>query len=117
MELLRSVIVFLHIVGFAITFGSLVGEAAAHRFQFTKIANYGLLVSLVTGFALAAPWGTDAELNYVKIGVKMVILVLLGGIMGMGVARERKTGEAPERGLFYAAVLLSAAAAGIAVIW
>ena len=78
---------------------------------------FGLLVSLVTGLALAAPWPAGIELNYPKIGIKLVILLALGGLLGMGSARQKRTGEAVPRGMFYAAGLLSLTAAGLAVIW
>ncbi len=117
MELLRNVVVLLHIVGFAVTFGAWAAEAAAKRFRFTRIMDYGLLVSLLTGLALAAPWPAGIELNYPKIGVKLVILVVLGGLLGMGSARQKRTGEAVARSLFVAVGVLSFAAAAIAVLW
>ena len=117
MELLRDVVVLVHLVGFAVTFGAWVTEAAARRFRVSRVMDYGLVVSLVTGLALAAPWPAGIELNYPKIGTKLVILVVLGGLLGMGSARQKRTGEAVPRGLFYAVGALSLAAAGIAVIW
>ncbi len=117
MELLRDVVVLVHIVGFAITFGAWVTEAAARRFRVSRVMDYGLLVSFLTGLALAAPWPSGIVLNYPKIGTKLVILVILGGVLGMGNARQRRTGEPVPRALFYTAGLLSLAAAGIAVIW
>ena len=56
MELLRNVVVLLHLIGFAVLFGAWVAEAAARRFRFTTLMNYGMLVSFLTGVALAAPW-------------------------------------------------------------
>ena len=117
MELLRHVVVLLHIVGFAITFGAWVAEAAAKRFRFTRPMDYGLLLSLLTGLALSAPWPAGIELNYAKIGVKLVILVVLGGVLGMGSARQRRTGNAVSRPLFWSVGVLSFAAAAIAVLW
>lgn len=117
MEVLRSVVVLLHIVGFAVTFGAWVAEAAAGRFRTSRVMDYGLLVSLLTGLALAAPWPAGIELNYPKIGVKLVLLVILGGLLGMGNARQRRSGDAVPRALFYAVGLLSLAAAAIAVVW
>ncbi|BBX04592.1 Fe-S protein [Mycolicibacterium moriokaense] len=117
MELLRHVVVLLHIVGFAVTFGAWAAEAAAKRFRFTRIMDYGILLSLLTGLALAAPWPVGIELNYPKIGVKLVILIVIGGLLGMGSARQKKTGEAVARGLFVAVGVLSFAAAAIAVLW
>ncbi len=93
MEVLRSVVVLLHIVGFAVTFGGAwVAEAAAGRFRTTRVMDYGLLVALLTGLALAAPWPAGIELNYPKIGIKLVILVILGALLGMGSARQKRTG-------------------------
>ncbi len=117
METLRNIVVLLHIVGFAITFGAWTAEAAARRFRFTRVMDYGLLLSLLTGIVLAAPWPAGIELNYAKIGVKLAILVVLGGILGMGSARQRRSGAAVARPLFVAAGVLSLTAAGIAVIW
>jgi hypothetical protein len=107
----------LHLVGFAVTFGAWVAEAAARRFTTTRVMDYGLLVSLLTGLALAAPWPTGIDLNYPKIGVKLVILIVLGGVLGMGNARQRRTGHPVPRPLFAAVGVLALAAAAIAVVW
>jgi hypothetical protein len=117
MELLRNVVVLLHIVGFAVTFGAWASEAAARRFRTTGSMNYGLLISLLTGLALAAPWPAGIELNYPKIGIKLGILVVLGGLLGMGNARQRRTGEAVPRPVFTLIGFLAFTAAGIAVLW
>jgi hypothetical protein len=117
MELLRNVVVLLHIVGFAVTFGAWAAEAAAKRFLTTRIMDYGLLVSLLTGLALAAPWPAGIELNYPKIGVKLVILVALGGLLGMANARQRRTGNPVAQPLFISVGALSFTAAAIAVLW
>ncbi|MDW5613954.1 MULTISPECIES: hypothetical protein [Mycolicibacterium] len=117
MEVLRDVVVLLHIVGFAVTFGAWVAEAAAGRFRTTRVMDYGLLVSLLTGLALAAPWPAGIELNYPKIGIKLVILLILGGLLGMGSARQRRTGDPVPRPLFFAVGALAFAAAAIAVLW
>ncbi|MDR5699205.1 Fe-S protein [Agromyces aerolatus] len=117
METLRDVVVLLHIVGFAITFGAWVTEAATRRFRTNRLMDLGLLISLVTGLALAAPWPAGIELDYAKIGVKFAILIALGALIGIGNARQRKTGERAPTGIFWAIGILSLANAGIAVIW
>lgn len=116
MEVLRHVIVLLHIIGFALTFGALAAEAAARRFQITALMNYGMLLSLLTGLALAAPWPAGIVLNYPKIETKLVLVVALGAALGIGRARQRRTGDI-QYPLFYAAAALSLIAASIAVIW
>lgn len=117
MELLRDVVVLLHIVGFAVTFGGWAAEALARRFRTTRAMDYGLLLSLLTGLALAAPWPAGVELNYPKIGIKLVILVILGGVLGMGSARQKRTGNPIPRPMFWSIGVLSFAAAAIAVLW
>jgi hypothetical protein len=79
--------------------------------------DYGLLISLLTGLALAAPWPAGVTLNYPKIGGKLAILIVLGGVLGMGNARQRKTGLPVPRVLFGAVGALSLTAAAIAVLW
>lgn len=117
MELLRHVVVLLHLVGFAVTFGAWVAEAAAKRLRFTRTMEYGLLLSLLTGLALAAPWPAGIELNYPKIGVKLVIVVIIGGLLGVGSARQRRSGNAVVRPLFWSVGVLTFAVAAIAVLW
>ncbi|TRW81197.1 Fe-S protein [Mycolicibacterium sp. 018/SC-01/001] len=117
MEVLRSVVVLLHLIGFAITFGAWVTEAVARRYTTTRVMDYGLLVSLLTGLVLAAPWPAGVELNYPKIGVKLVILIVLGGVLGMGNARQRRTGQPVPRPLFLSAGALALGAAAVAVVW
>lgn len=117
MELLRNVVVLLHITGFAVTFGAWAAEAAARRFRTTRLMDYGLLLSLLTGLALAAPWPAGIVHNYPKIGVKLVILIVIGGLLGMGGARQRRTGQPVPRPIFVSVGVLSFLAAAIAVLW
>lgn len=117
METLRDVVVLIHIAGFAITFGAWFTEAVTKRCRTTRVMDLGLLISLLSGLALAAPWPAGIELDYVKIGVKLAILIVLGGLIGAGNARQRKTGERAPAGIFWAIGALSLANAGIAVIW
>ena len=116
MELLRNVVVLLHLVGFAVTFGAWVAEAAARRFRFTPVMNYGILISFLTGVALAAPWPAE-ETNYPNGGVKLVILLAIGALLGIGSARQRRSGDPVARPVFVAVGVLALAAAAIGVLW
>lgn len=114
METLRLVVVFVHLIGFAVLFGSWAAQAFGDR-RFTKVMSYGLALAAVAGLALAAPWGTD-HLNYAKIDVKLVVLLIIGALLGIGSARQKR-GEAVPAGMFWAVGVLTLANAGIAVLW
>jgi hypothetical protein len=115
MEILRTVVILIHLVGFATIFGAWIVEAVGKR-RVTRLMHWGLAVSLVAGLALSAPWGLSYELNYMKIGIKLIVLILIGGLLGAGAARERKSGAVPA-GIFWAIGGLTLLNAGLAVIW
>src|SRR6478735_9463412 len=93
MEILRHVVVLAHLVGFAILFGAWVVEAVNGKHQITRLMNWGLAIAGLAGLVLAAPWGIDYDLNYAKIGVKLVILLIIGALLGIGMSRQRKGGK------------------------
>lgn len=115
-EVLRHVVVFLHLTGFAVLFGAWAVEVYHRRVQVSPLMNIGLLIALVSGLALAAPWGISYELNYVKIGVKLVVLLVIGALIGVGLARQRKGGSCPPA-VFWGVGILTLLNAGLAVIW
>ena len=116
METLRHVVVLVHLVGFAVLFGAWVVEAVNRRRRVTPLMNWGLAIAGVAGLILAAPWGIDDDLNYTKIGVKLVILIVIGALLGIGAGRQRKTGSVPQA-IFWSIGILTLVNAGIAVIW
>lgn len=116
MELLRSVVVYAHLIGFATMVGAWIAEAAARRFLITPVMTYGMTLSLITGLALAAPWPAGIVLNYPKLGTKLILLVALGAVLGIGTVRQRRNGR-PVVPLFVAAGVLPLLASAIAVLW
>ncbi len=116
MEILRHVVVLVHLVGFAVLFGTWVNEAVHRRIRFTQLMNWGLLIAAVAGIILAAPFGIEWELNYVKLGVKLAILIVIGALLGIGMARQRKT-DSLSPALFWSVGALTFANAAIAVLW
>jgi len=116
METLRHVVLFVHLIGFAVLFGAWAAQAFGGKRQITRIMDYGLLIAGVAGLALAAPWGIEYELNYVKIGTKLVILLAIGALLGIGSARQKR-GHAVPSAMFWLIGILTALNAGIAAIW
>lgn len=115
MEILRHVVLLVHLVGFAMLFGGWVVELFGKR-SINRVMHWGLAVAAVAGLALAAPWGIDYDMNYAKIGTKLVILLVIGALLGIGAGRERKSGSVPAA-IFWLIGLLTLANAAIAVLW
>ncbi|MFF2369986.1 Fe-S protein [Agromyces sp. NPDC058110] len=116
MEILRHIVVFIHLIGFALLFGSWAVEAVNRRYGVTRLMNWGLLIAAVAGLALAAPWGIEYDLNYAKIGTKLVVLLVIGAFIGIGSARQKRDQAVP-RWMFWAIGILTALNAALAVIW
>ena len=95
METLRHVVVLIHLVGFALLFGAWAVEAYNRRLQVTPLMQWGLGIAALAGLVLAAPWGIEYDLNYVKLGVKLLILLAIGALLGIGSVRQRKNGSVP----------------------
>lgn len=117
METLRALVVLVHITGFAITFGAWFTELAKKRRRATRAMDIGLWVSLATGLILAAPWPEGIELNYLKLGLKFLILAVLGATLGAGMHKQEKTGERAPTGIFWAVGGLCFTNAAIAILW
>lgn len=116
METLRHIVLFVHLIGFAVLFGAWAVQAFGGKRQFTRLMSMGLAIAAVAGLALAAPWGVSYELNYVKIGVKLVLLLVIGALLGIGTARQKR-GAAVPSAMFWLVGILTAANAAIATIW
>lgn len=117
METLRDVVVLIHLVGFATIFGAWAVEVLGRR-GINKVMQWGLVITFLAGLALAAPWGTDGDMNHMKIGVKLVILLIIGALLGIGSARQRKSEtKTVPAAIFWLIGLLTLANAAIAVIW
>ena len=83
MELPRHVIVLFHIVGFAVTFGAW-GRGGRGTVQ--ADSDHGLWAAGVAGQRVGAGCTlAGVVLNYPKIGLKLAILVALGGLLGWAV--------------------------------
>jgi len=116
MEILRHVVLLVHLVGFAILFGAWVVEAAARRFQATRLMDLGLLIAFLAGVVLCAPFGRDYDFNWAKIGIKLGILVVIGALAGISRSRAKKNTPLPTWTFWLIGALILTNAA-LAVIW
>ncbi|CAH0239466.1 hypothetical protein SRABI76_02963 [Microbacterium oxydans] len=116
METLRHIVLFVHLIGFAVLFGAWAVQAFGGKREFTRLMSVGMTIAAIAGLALAAPWGISYELNYVKIGVKLVLLLIIGALLGIGTARQKRGASVPPV-MFWLVGILTAANAAIAAIW
>ena len=116
METLRHVVVFVHLIGFATLFGAWAVQAIGGKREFTRLMSIGMTIAAVAGLALAAPWGLEGDMNYAKIGTKLVILLIIGALLGIGTSKQRKTGSVAPA-MFWLVGILTLVNAGIAVLW
>ncbi len=114
MEILRNVVFYLHLVGFAALLGGAVAQYLSGQLRINSAMLGGAVVQVVTGLVLAAPFGLEEgeKLNYVKLAVKLVIALMILAMTFFPRARPRVN-----RGHFLAIIVLTLVNAGVAVFW
>jgi uncharacterized membrane protein SirB2 len=113
-EFVRHLLVFLHLLGMAILIGVLMLQLKAGKeARLNKGWLHGSALQLVTGIALMllAPL-THQDYDHIKLGVKLLVLVVIGVLAVINVSKERIAGWlAPTMG---GLVVLNV---GLAVFW
>jgi hypothetical protein len=116
LEVLRSVLVLVHLVGFALLLGGFVVQYVAGRFEVSVVMRTGLGTAIGSGLLLAIPFPSDVDLNHVKLAVKLGIAVVIGALIGVSVTATRR-GRPANRALFATIGGLAFANAAVAAIW
>ena len=113
MEILRLVLLFLHLLGFAALFGGLVVQARDSEKTVNAAMRDGVGTAFLAGLLLVGVLEAgDDPVNHAKIGVKFVIgLVLLVLVM----ANTRK--PTIPQGLWAGLLALSVLNVAVAVFW
>lgn len=114
MEAVRLILLYAHLVGFALLLGAAVTQFLSGRFRINQAMLWGSIIQLLTGIGLSAPLrgGGDAEPSPVKLAVKLVVAILI--FIMVFVPRKR---EAVNRGHFIGIIALTAVNAAVAVFW
>ena len=115
MEILYSIFVFLHIVGAAMIVGIWIGnmkKPTVHPRQFD-----GAMLQLITGVIMMGliP-ALDMDANYVKLGIKLVIALVVGVLAFIG-RRKYKAKEPISTGLAHAVGGLALLNIALATLW
>jgi hypothetical protein len=116
MTLLRSILVLVHLVGFALLLGGFVAQYVAGRNEIGVVMRIGLGTAIGSGLLLAIPFPDGVELNSAKLAVKLGIAVVIGALFGVHTVATRRSGTG-NRTRFAAIGVLAFANAAVAAIW
>jgi hypothetical protein len=112
-EVLRLILRYAHLIGFALLLGGAVVQYLSGRVRINQAMLWGALAQLVTGLALSAPLREEAEEPApAKLVVKLVIALLIAVMVWL----PRKRAEVA-KGHFLAIVGLTLVNAAVATFW
>jgi hypothetical protein len=114
MNALRLVLLYVHLIGFALLLGGAVAQYLSGTIRMNAAMLWGAGIQLVTGAGLAAPLrgGGENEPEPAKLAVKAVIALTI--FVMVFFSRKRET---VNTGHFLAVIGLTLANAAVAVFW
>ncbi|MFC4069797.1 hypothetical protein [Actinoplanes subglobosus] len=114
MEALRLILLFIHLVGFALLLGGAVTQFLSGKFRINPAILWGSIIQLASGIALSAPLrgGGDHEPDPIKLGVKLLFAVLI--FIMVFIPRKR---DEVNKGHFIGIITLTVVNAAVAVFW
>lgn len=111
-EPLRLVLLYIHLIGFALLLGTSVAQYLTGTLRINRGMLWGAIIQLVSGLGLAAPLRDGDEPAPAKLATKLVIALAIFAMVFF--ARKR---EAVNRGHFLGIIVLTLANAAVAVFW
>ncbi|EEP73241.1 hypothetical protein E1258_08165 [Micromonospora sp. KC207] len=112
MEALRLVLLYVHLIGFALLLGGAITQYVAGRLQISPAMLWGSVIGLLTGIGLSAPLRDGDEPAPAKLVTKLVLALLI--FVMVFFSRKRAS---VNRGHFLAIVGLTLVNAAVAVFW
>ncbi|MEO3743908.1 hypothetical protein [Plantactinospora sp. B5E13] len=112
MEPLRLILLYAHLIGFALLLGGAVGQYVTGRLRINPLMLWGAVIQLVTGLGLAAPLRDGDEPSPAKLATKLVIALMI--FVMVFFSRKR---EVVNKGHFLAIIGLTLVNAAVAVFW
>ncbi|MGO3146244.1 MAG: hypothetical protein ACTIJ6_01050 [Leucobacter sp.] len=116
MEIVKGILLILHIVGFGAVFGAALAQLMNLKKGTAKVTNgllHGALLLLVTGLALVGMvYATGGQPDNAKIGVKLLVLIGLFVVILMNRKKEQASG-----GVLGLILGLAVVNVSVAVLW
>ncbi len=112
MDIVTGILVVLHLLGWAIVFGGALANLKAPKISPGML--HGILTAIIAGILLVGIGEMgDGSVNHVKIGIKLVIALVAGGMIMWGGRNSEKV----TKGFLGAVAGLVAVNVAIAVLW
>ncbi|MFC7548324.1 hypothetical protein [Plantactinospora sp. GCM10030261] len=112
MEALRLVLLYLHLIGFALLFGGAVAQYVTGRLRVNPAMLWGAGLAVLAGLGLAAPLRDGDEPAPAKLATKLIIGLMI--FVMVFFSRKRET---VNRGHFLAIIGLTLVNVAVAVFW
>ncbi|MFV0432790.1 MAG: hypothetical protein ACK5LO_02235 [Leucobacter sp.] len=116
MEIVKGILVVLHIIGFGVVFGGTLAQLPNVKRGIARITPgilHGANLLLVTGLLLvASKYMLDEPVNNMKIGIKTLVLIAIYVVIIVNRKKESLSG-----GVLGAIAGLSAVNVALAVLW
>ncbi|MEU7618413.1 hypothetical protein AB0M91_20530 [Micromonospora rifamycinica] len=112
MEALRLILLYVHLIGFALLLGGAVAQYVGGKLRINAAMLWGSVIQLLTGLGLSAPLRDGDEPAPAKLVTKLVLALL---IFVMVFFSRKRTQVA--RGHFLAIIGLTLVTAAVAVFW
>ncbi|MFI6237981.1 hypothetical protein ACIBD9_30820 [Micromonospora sp. NPDC050784] len=112
MEALRLILLYVHLIGFALLLGGSIAQYASGRLRINPAMLWGSVIQVLTGLGLSAPLRDGDEPAPAKLVTKLVIGLLI--FVMVFFSRKR---DMVNRGHFLAIIGLTLVNAAVAVFW
>ncbi|MBE1486932.1 hypothetical protein [Plantactinospora soyae] len=112
MEPLRLILLYAHLIGFALLLGGALTQYVTGRLRINPLMLWGAIIQVLTGIGLSAPLRDGDEPAPAKLATKLVI-----GLMIFVMVFFSRKRESVNRGHFIGIIVLTLANAAIAVFW
>lgn len=112
MEPLRLVLLFVHLIGFALLLGGAITQYLTGHLKINNAMLWGAAIQVLTGVGLSAPLREGDEPSPAKLATKLVL-----GLMIFAMVFFSRKRDVVNKGHFLAIGGLTLANAAVAVLW
>lgn len=114
MDLIRHIVLFCHLIGFALLLGAATAQYLTGKLRINAPMLWGAIIQVISGVLLATPLGHSSRVHPSPVALAIKLVVALCVLAMTFFPRER---EKVNRGHFIAIAVLVLGNAVIGVFW